>query len=294
VNKKNNIIWSFIKITLWIAINMASESVFGQNSLNNFILNPQPYHFLPNKGQYIASSYDVDKSLVTIQYQNKTGIFSDIRNIYADGILKSKQGHLLGLKIYSEQETSLYSKTKAYFVYGYTIHINDNLDWTSAAQLGAVNMAFGASTVSAGGSAWNWDASLSSSLTYKNWHLGIGFNQIPGAKLTPINYEFHLNRYLESILSFKTTLSPMIDWETGAKALVNADTSVFSLDNKISYRKSMGMVVMANTYKQLSLGGYVDITNRIGIFTLFFNYGFSYSSTGYNQSQYCAALYFKR
>lgn len=262
--------------------------------MNNFILNPQPYHFLSNKGQFLASSYDVYKSLVTVQYQNKIGIFSDIRNIYVDGIVKSKQGHILGLKIYSEQETSLYSKSKAYFVYGYTIHINDDLKWTSAAQVGAVNIAFGASSVATGGSAWNWDASLSSSLQYKKWHLGIGLNQIPSAKLTPINYEFRLNRYVESILSKKIDVSPLIEWEVGVKALVNADTSLFSLDNKISYRESMGILVMANTYKQVSLGGYVDVTNRIGVFTLAFNYGFCYAYNRTNQSQYCASLYFER
>lgn len=294
MNNNFKFIRSFVKILLLFAIYIASEGVFAQNSLNNFILNPQPYHFLPNKGQFLASSYDLDKSLVTVQYQNKIGIFSDIRNIYVDGIVKSKQGHILGLKIYSEQETSLYSKSKAYFVYGYTIHINEDLTWTSAAQVGAVNIAFGASAVSAGGSAWNWDASLSSSLQYKKWHLGIGLNQIPGAKLTPINYEFHLNRYVETILSNKIDLSPLVAWEVGAKALVNADTSLFSLDNKISYRESMGMLVMANTYKQVSLGGYIDITNRIGVFTLAFNYGFSYSSVRVNQSQYCATLYFKK
>jgi hypothetical protein len=282
-------------MTLIGAVLMLSTGLYGQNNLNNFILNPQPYHFLMNKGQYLASSYEVDKSLVTVQYQNKIGIFSDIRNIYVDGILKSKQGHLLGMKIYSEQETSLYSKTKAFFVYGYTIKLNEDLTWTSAAQIGAVNIAFGASDVSAGGSAWNWDASLSTTFQYKKkWHLGIGFNQIPNAKLRPINYVFQLNRYVETILSKKIDLSPLIEWETGAKALINSDTSLFSFDNKISYRKKMGVLAMANTYKQVSLGGFVDITNRIGIFTLAFNYGFSYSQIRTNQSLYCASLYFRR
>lgn len=273
---------------------MASLSVYGQNSTNNFILNPQPYHFLINKGQFLASSYNVDRSLITVQYQNKTGIFSDIRNIYVDGILKSKQGHLLGIKIYSEQETSLYSKTKTFFVYGYTVDISDDLSWTSAAQVGAVNIAFGSSAVSAGGSAWNWDASLSTSLQYKKWHVGIGLNQIPGAKLTPINYPFQLNRYFETILSTKVDVSAFVEWEVGAKALLNADTILFSIDNKISYRKTIGALVMANTFKQVSLGGFVDITNSMGVFTVAFNYGFSYSSTRTNQSQYCATLYFKR
>ncbi|WP_018342719.1 hypothetical protein [Cytophaga aurantiaca] len=294
MNNNLKFIRSFAKILLLYAIYIASEGVFAQNSLNNFILNPQPYHFLPNKGQFLASSYDLNKSLVTVQYQNKIGIFSDIRNIYVDGIVKSKQGHIIGLKIYSEQETSLYSKSKMYFVYGYTIHINDDLTWTSAAQVGAVNIAFGASAVSAGGSAWNWDASLASSLQYKKWHLGIGLNQIPGAKLTPINYEFHLNRYVETILSRQMDVSPFVEWELGTKVLVNADTLLFSIDNKISYQKKMGALVMANSFKQVSLGGFVDITKSVGVFTIAFNYGFSFSGVRTNQSQYCATLYFKR
>jgi hypothetical protein len=282
-------------MTLIGTVLTVSNVLYGQSSLNNFILNPQPYHFLINKGQYLASSYDVDKSLVTVQYQNKIGIFSDIRSIYVDGMLKSKQGHLLGMKIYSEQETSLYSKTKAFLEYGYTIKLNENLTWTSAAQIGVVNMAFGASDVSAGGSAWNWDASLSTTFQYKEkWHLGIGLNQIPAAKLRPVNYEFQLNRYLETILSKKMDLSPLIEWEAGAKVLINADTSLFSFDNKISYQKKIGILAMGNTYKQVSLGGFVDITNRIGIFTLAFNYGFSYSQIRTNQSLYCASLYFRR
>ena len=135
---------------------------------------------------------------------------------------------------------------------------------------------------------------MSSSLQYNTWHFGIGLNQIPGAKLTPINYQFQLNRYLEAILSKQIELSPFVEWEVGAKTLLNADTTLFAIDNKISYRENMGILIMGNTYKQVSLGGFVDITNRVGVFTLAFNYGFSYSGTRTNQSQYCATLYFNR
>jgi hypothetical protein len=247
-----------------------------------------------NKGQYMASSYDLDRSLVTLQYQNKIGIFSDIRNIYVDGILKSKQGHMFGMKVYSEQETSLYSKTKAFLMYGYSIQINENLTWTSAAQVGAVNIAFGPSAASVGGSAWNWDASLSTTFKSKTWEFALALNQIPAAKLTPINYEFYLNRYVETYLTKKIELSPFVEWEVGAKALLNADTTMFTIDNKISYRKNMGVLLMANTFKQLSVGGYFDIINHVGDFRLLFNYGFSVSKTYTNQSLYCIALYFKR
>lgn len=262
---------------------------------NNQILNPDPAHFLINKGQILPSSYSIDKSLLSAVYQNKAGMFSDIRNLYVDGLFKTGQAHTLGIKVYSEQETSLFSKSKILFVYGYTLNIREDMQWTSAAQVGFANINFGASAASGGGGAWNWDASVATTLEYRTWELALGMNQIPSSKLRPINYEFQLGRYIDAYISKTfTSVDSLYNLETGIRSLSNTDTTVFYLDNTISYRNFVGALLMISSNKRMSMGGHIIIPYKSGKFQLVFDYGFSFAGLSTNQGMYTVGLYYKR
>ena len=93
------------------------------------LFNPRIDHFLLNKGSSISSSYAKDSLFSSINYKNRLGVLSDIRDIYFDITTAINDIHTFGAKVYSEQETSLFTKSKLEAVYALTIPIHKNIKW---------------------------------------------------------------------------------------------------------------------------------------------------------------------
>ena len=277
--------------TSFFLVSLLANTSFGQS---NFIFNPESNHFLLNKGQTLPSAYEIEKTQINLRYQNKTGIFSDLRDIYFDALVKTKQAHTLGLKVYSEQETFLFSKSKILAIYAYNLKLAEEVEWKSGIQAGVANVYFGSTDASAGGSSWNGDAAISTTLCYRKWKLALGLQQLPASNITPINYEFQLKRYLEAYLSKKIALGPDFEWQVGARTISKIDTAIVMLDNKLMIKESFGFICMLNSTKLFSAGIFVDIPQDENKLRLTFNYAFSFSSARTNQSLYSIGISYFR
>lgn len=223
------------------------------------LFNPRLDHFLLNKGSGLASSYSKDSLFSSINYKNRLGVLSDIRDIYFDVTTAINDAHILGVKLYSEQETSLFTKSKIEAIYALTIPLHKNIKWALGSQFGGANINFGGTEASAGGSDWAFDISVSSTVQYKKIEWGIAMLQLPNSKLQPINYTFLLERYFDSYISTTFELYPFWEMETGFEIQKGNNLSLWSLDNKLTYKDQYGFLLRYGDYHSFSGGVFMEI-----------------------------------
>ena len=212
-----------------------------------------------NKGSVAPSSYNHDGYKLNAYYKNRTGLLSDVKDLYADFIYRKNDAHSLGVKLYSEQETSLFRKSKFQAVYAYTIPIYKKLFISLGTQFGLANIFFGSSGASAGGSGFAFDASLSSTFHYKTLDLGIALHQIPNTSITPLSYPFVLERYTDTYLSNKFKLNSKYELESGFNTKINQQTFLWSIDNRLALERIGGINLRYGKENAFSTGIYFDI-----------------------------------
>lgn len=223
------------------------------------LFNPRLDHFLLNKGSNISSSYAKDSLFSSINYKNRLGVLSDIKDIYFDITTAINNAHTIGAKVYSEQETSLFTKSKIEAVYALTIPIHKNIKWALGSQFGAANIKFGGTDASAGGSDWAFDIAISNTIQYKKIDWGIALMQIPNATLQPIGYNFILERYIDSYISTSFDLNPYLIVETGIEYKKGINLELWSIDNKITYKDQYGLLLRLGDYNSFSAGLFMEV-----------------------------------
>lgn len=204
-----------------------------------------------NRGSWMSSSYqDISKQFFA-SYENRLGLFSDIRTLYAEGIFGIKKRHITGLKIYSEQETSLFRKTSAAWTYSLGVELSEQWEWRVATDFSGINIYFGPSKSTAGGSAWTFNANLSTSLLHENFELGLGMNQIPHQSIAPINYSFQLESYYLGYALYKTTFRNF-DIHTALRTRYTDNLRIY-FDNHIIYQNTAGLLLSISRKYQVGI-----------------------------------------
>ena len=195
-----------------------------------------------NKGALISSSYPYKGYQVACNYENRLGILSDVKNLYLEGINSINEKHILGIKLYSEQETSLFRKTKFQLTYGYKINIADKTSLTLAGDIGGVNIFFGSSDNSSGGSAWSFNGNASTTFSSEKTEVAVSLVQIPYQSLMPINYSFLLMPFFLIYAHYTLSFGPNVKWTTGARA-ITAMRWDFFWDNKLTLNEEYGLLL---------------------------------------------------
>ena len=206
----------------------------------------------------MPSSYYGDSLFTSVYYKNRTGVLSDLRDFYADIITTYHSKHTFGAKIYSEQETSLFTKNKIEAIYALQLKLNRHIVWSLGTQFGYANISFGASDASAGGSAWAFDGAISSTIKIQKTEFALALHQLPKNQLQPIQYTFVLQRYLESYLCRDFQLSPHFDLTSGISLKINTSFHILEFDNKLSYDK-IGLLLKIANNNIYSLGVFLKL-----------------------------------
>lgn len=218
--------------------------------------NPQPNNFIVSPHIINPSSF---KEEVTIDflYKNKTGLFNDLRSIYAGLIVPSNKRNF-GFKIFSQQETLMFSKTKAHLSYAVKIEFNKRFNWVLGSQAGISNIYFGSSNASSGGSDSNFDISFASTMSYEKLKWALILHQITNANLMPIDYIFSLRPYLESYVLYQFDLGSLLKLNTAYKILYQSNF-YNDLNLELEHDGNMGALIsLKNDY--MSAGGFLNFS----------------------------------
>lgn len=211
-------------------------------------------HFLFNPKAHLNSFSSNDNlSQINIINQTFTGIRSDIQEFYGDAYFNLAKRHQIGIKIYNLRLTSLFTRSKAHLSYSIKIPINENIRWSTGAQLGLVNVFLGSSSVTSGGSDWDLDGSISTCLEIKSWQLGVGLHQFTNPSLTPISFEFSLLRYGEFIAMKKTEIAPKWQLTNGLIAAFSKENFAINFDNRLEFDQKMGLLLALEPFNSSSL-----------------------------------------
>ena len=97
------------KFFLLNALILASIGAIAQKII---IFNPSPDFYILQPGIQNTAAYDNEKLFSSLNYKNRLGVISEIRDLYFDICLPINLNQRTGIKLYSEQETSLFTKNK--------------------------------------------------------------------------------------------------------------------------------------------------------------------------------------
>lgn len=275
------------KVTIIFSIFILLGTPFanGQSARDTFNVNYN--HFLVNPNAHMASFYGGDYSNVNIQHQTYTGLLSDIKELYSDIHYNSNEKHYLGIRFFNSRRTSLYTRSKAHITYAIKVPIASDINWVTGTQIGLVNVFFGQSEVTSGGSAWGFDAGLSTTLNVKEWEIGIAIQQIPSTTLNPILYTFQLSRYMESMIIKNFEID--INWKlkSGIRTIINTSDTHFQIDNRLQYKDVASILFSSEGLnpKSISIGfEYITQVNDNALRTTL-AYQVSDSRTTFNSGQ---------
>lgn len=224
------------------------------------VFNPSPDFFLLREGVQNVAAYENKGLDLSLNYKNRTGALSDIKDFYIDACLPLKTNQRAGLKAYSEQETSLFTKNKIDLFYAYTINFKNEVALSIGAQGGLANITFSPSAASAGGAAFAPDLSVSGVLKIKNFKLGLSAKQIPQAHIRPILYEFVLRRYYEGYSSYKFKLDKSWSIDIGASAKTYETQYFWDANTILSKKEAYGFLLKAGQKSSFACGAFVTIS----------------------------------
>lgn len=234
------------------------------------ILQSDDINYLGNRGSLISSSYGKASNQFYTSFKNRLGLLSDIRSIYAEGIIGIKDKHIVGMKAYSDQETSLFRKSKFGITYGINIDLSEKTTWTLATDINGINVYFGASQSTAGGSASTINGNLSSTLGHEKYEFAVALNQIPYQSLQPIDYRFEISSYLTSYFIYKFRFNQDFKWETGARILYHKNFTLFYADNHFTLQDRFG--ILASVSRNYNLGITYKYTSQKVSYLIMANY----------------------
>lgn len=264
-----------------LLIGVTNSLLFAQDRI---IFNPAIDHFLLNKGNFNPAAYQFENSFGSVFYKSGLGPLSQIKDVYVDALISVNNQNKVGIKVYSEQETSLFKKTKLQGIYSVHVPMNNNIKWSLGTQAGLANISFGGSKATSGGSSWALDLSLASVIRVKKFDLGITFQQMPQSRLSPIGFTFILKRYLDIYMSQQIDLDEHLSFEAGALVNFNNEFFFWKIDTKLNYDKKYGILASLGDTKAYSVGAYLELPfeyNGMFISTSYSNY-FRKENLGFN------------
>lgn len=266
-----------------------SSVLFGQRTI---IFNPSLDNFLLNKGTNNTSSFDFDTVSSYAIYKNQLGLLSDIREIYFDVSIPIHKKHLFGLKTYTEQETTLFSKNKFSGFYAYKLRLRSGFEWSMAAQVGLANVVFGGSEKSSGGSAWAPELSVSTTLHWTKTKLGVTLHQISNSRLQPIGYEFQLKPYLNLYVNRSFQLNANISLESGLEIQKGSDFTLWKFNHVLLIQKHYGITATLMNNKGVSFGAYAEMSAIKNGFFIGFAYNTFFARQQVAQNTVSVSLFY--
>lgn len=208
---------------------LGQEKIFFNPSLNSFLMSPS---------SIMPSAYNQEKIWLSVNYKNRVGLLSEIRDIYLDGAYR-KENSLLGLSIYSEQQSINFTKNKFNFLYAYRINVSPKSTLSLGSKVGLSSINFAPSNQNAGKSDQAFDMSFSGSYRLKEINLSLALHQLTNSKLQPNTEIFSLERYLELLISNKFNLNKSLNYEAGINSQFNLNEFLWRIDNVFSKDDNM-------------------------------------------------------
>lgn len=150
-----------------------------------------------------------------------TGILNDVGFNYLDASASSRHKspgrHFYGLMLYSEHETEVLHRTRAYFRYAWNTEVTSGIKLSAGVHAGFFNYSVRATSSSTGSADLVPDASVGVWLTGKKFSAGLSAQQILQNVITPVHRAFELNRYFIFITDYRLYLSENMNWLLGVK-----------------------------------------------------------------------------
>lgn len=140
-------------------------------------------------------------------FRSYFGRYSVIRTYYADANInlqkwesESKRSvnkkHIIGGGLYNDREGEYFNRVRAILRYAIHIPLKEDLYLSGGIAFHMINYNFDASAAGASGSSFTWAGHGSVTLYSPTFRLGASLNDFNNPTVTPINYTFLINRYV--------------------------------------------------------------------------------------------------
>lgn len=140
-------------------------------------------------------------------FRSYFGRYSVIRTYYADANVnlqkwesESKRSvnkkHIIGGGLYNDREGEYFNRVRAILRYAIHIPLKEDLYLSGGIAFHMINYNFDASAAGASGSSFTWAGHGSVTLYSPTFRLGASLNDFNNPTVTPINYTFLINRYI--------------------------------------------------------------------------------------------------
>jgi type IX secretion system PorP/SprF family membrane protein len=186
----------------------------------------------------------------------RTNYFSVAVRIPASKDSLSKNHHGFGLGAVTDKNGEFINHNRVYFSYAYKISLAENLNWSTGMSIGLVNHSVEGGAISPSGSAFAPDGNVGTWIFSRKSYLGLSYNQIFRAKLTPLSETSVLVNHINVTAGKKFELSPYL--QLTSSFIVRATkhypldvdiVNLFLINNKLSagtnYKHHKGLVWMA-------------------------------------------------
>lgn len=250
MNTRLIFIFVYVKISL-------IGSICGQQII---IFNPSNDNLLLNPATNNTAAFSSASPSLSFNLRSRTGVLSDVKDVYFDAATPLKDDHIIGVQAYSEQETPLFTKSKAAIQYAYRQKINNTLDITLGTSIGLASMSFKSTGAGIGGSDNVFDMAVSGHVTHnKNSRFGISLMQLSSPTIQPLAYKFELARYLDAFLSHFWNLTAKWKLEAGINAKFNGNFLLWSIHTKTSYNDRFGLLLSSGRITTFAVGAYANV-----------------------------------
>lgn len=184
-----------------------------------------------------------DQTTFLGNFHSYLGAFSDVNYTNMALIRALNEKRTLGASFLHEATSDFFSRTRIYGVYQEHVNLYQETFISAGIQVGVINFNMKALGGTAGGSAWAPDIGIGVTISNPRYQSGISLRQISKPRLRPIEYEFQLNRLLETNFSYKFELAPFVSFIPDLRFRVHPDESPFNINNQIQLYDQLGFAV---------------------------------------------------
>lgn len=182
-----------------------------------------------------------DQTTFLGNFHSYLGAFSDVNYTNMALIRALNEKRALGASFLHEATSDFFSRTRIYGVYQEHVNLYDETYISAGIQAGVINFNMKALGGTAGGSAWAPDVGIGVALSNPRYQAGISLRQISKPRLRPIEFEFQLNRLLETNFSYKFELSPFVSYIPEIRFRVHEAESPVNVSNLIEFYEQFGI-----------------------------------------------------
>lgn len=224
------------------------------------VFNPNLDNQLLNTSVNNTAARSFNKPVAFINYRSRFGALSDVRDFYAAASAPIKSKHHLGIQAFSEQETSLFTKSKIALTYAVKIQLTPTVFASLGTTIGFASINFKSTGAGIGGSDNSLDLAGSAFINIKKrTHLGISLMQLTKSQLQPLEYNFILSRYFTVFGNHSIDLNPNWSLELGADGKINTDFVIWRINSKTAFNDDYGFLFSIGKKASYGLSGFLKV-----------------------------------